>query len=161
MDTETQDSIHQAIAALRRLSEAFGQRRQQLASQVGLTEQQWAVLEEISTEHFMPSMFARQRESTPAAVSKIIRQLIDKGMVTVSVSKADGRQRDYDLTEKGQQTMARIRDERNAAIAAIWAKLDIEHVRAFDRFASDLSERLEGYRDQMGEVAPPEEPSQE
>jgi len=106
-------------------------------------------------------MFARQRESTPAAVSKIIRQLIDKGMVSVSVSKADGRQRDYELTEKGQMTMARIRDEHNAAIETIWAKLDIQHVREFDRFASDLSERLEAYRDQMGQLSPSEPQSEE
>ena len=67
---------------------------EQLAQSVGLTEHQWGVLEEISTEHFMPSMFARQRDSTPAAVSKTLRQLIDKGLIEVKLNKSDGRQRD-------------------------------------------------------------------
>ena len=70
--------VHRAIECLQQLTAAFGQRRQQLAADVGLTEGQWAVLEEIATEHFMPSMFARARESSAAAVSKTLRQLSEK-----------------------------------------------------------------------------------
>src|SRR5688572_9901830 len=111
-----QAETHAAIDTLRRLSEVFRQRRQQLAASVGLTEQQWSVLEEISTEHFMPSMFARQRESTAAAVSKILRQLLDKELVVVSLSAEDGRQRHYELTDAGRRSLGRLRAERERAI---------------------------------------------
>ena len=56
--------VHGAVECLGRLTEIFRQRRQELASSVGLTEQQWSVLDEIEQADFMPSMFARQRESS-------------------------------------------------------------------------------------------------
>jgi DNA-binding MarR family transcriptional regulator len=136
---------HAAIECLRRLSDVFRQRRQQLASSVGLTEQQWSVLEEISTEHFMPSMFARQRESTAAAVSKILRQLIDKGLIVVSLSAEDGRQRHYELTEAGRRDLVRLRAERERAIEGVWRQLEPEAVREFTRFGNLLTARLEAY----------------
>jgi DNA-binding MarR family transcriptional regulator len=135
--------VHEAIDCLRRLSDAFQRRRQDLADSVGITEQQWSVLEEISTEHFMPSMFARQRESSAAAVSKTIRQLVDKGLVSVSLSKEDGRQREYVLTAKGKRVMGTLRDRREEAIRAIWLELPREDVEHFVRFAGNLTERLE------------------
>jgi DNA-binding MarR family transcriptional regulator len=140
-----QTETHSAIDCLRRLSDAFRQRRQQLAASVGLTEQQWAVLEEISTEHFMPSMFARQRESTAAAVSKILRQLLDKELIVVSLSAEDGRQRRYELSATGKRSMQRLRAERERAIDGVWRQLDAEAVREFTRFGNLLTSRLEAY----------------
>jgi 3-isopropylmalate/(R)-2-methylmalate dehydratase large subunit len=88
-------TVHQAIVTLGRLTEAFRQRREQLARGAGITEHQWSVLEEISTEHFMPSMFAHRNASSPAAVSKVIAKLAEKGLIRVSLSRRDGRQRDF------------------------------------------------------------------
>ena len=144
------DEIHVAIAGLQRLADAFGVRRGQLAGVVGLTDHQWSVLEEISTEHFMPSMFARRRQSSAAAVSKTLRQLSDKGLIATSVAKEDGRQREYVLTAKGQGTMRHLRDSRQAAIRAIWADLDQEELRAFARFSGELADRLERYAERIG-----------
>jgi DNA-binding MarR family transcriptional regulator len=137
--------LYQAIACLQRLADAFERRRAQLASSVGLTEHQWEVLEEISSEHFMPSMFARTRASTPAAVSKTIRQLVDKGLVSVSLSKSDGRQREYVLTAKGKKAMAALRHDRELAIRRIWLPLDRDRLRSFVAFGTTLTERLEQY----------------
>ena len=134
--------IHAAIDCLGRLSAAFGDRREQLAQSVGLTDHKWGVLEEISTEHFMPSMFARQRDSTPAAVSKTLRQLIDKGLVEVKLNKSDGRQRDYQLTRRGKRTMDELRDARARAIEQIWQKLDRDEVRNFTSFGNKLAQAL-------------------
>jgi DNA-binding MarR family transcriptional regulator len=136
---------HEAIACLQRLSEAFQARRAALAQEAGLSEHQWGVLEEISTEHFMPSMFARRRESTPAAVSKTIRQLLDKGVISVSVSKADGRQRNYVLTPKGKRVMTRLRQSRQEAIEDIWLKIERDKLSAFTAFGNELATRIEGY----------------
>jgi len=137
--------VHQAIACLGRLSDAFRRRREQLALSVGLSDGQWGVLEEISHEHFMPSMFARTRESSAAAVSKTLRQLLDKGLVTVTLSKSDGRQRAYVLTAKGKRIMQTLREERAVAIEEIWLKLDLHLVDSFVSFGTQLSERLEQY----------------
>src|SRR5262245_13385349 len=137
--------VHRAIGQLQRLTELFGKRRVQLATGAGLSEQQWRVLEEIATEHFMPSMFARGRRSTAAAVSRIIRQLLDKQLVSVSVSRTDGRQRRYVLTVKGKRTLSALRTQRRRAIDAVWMDIDPEALDAFIRSSGELIGRLEAY----------------
>jgi DNA-binding MarR family transcriptional regulator len=139
------DAVHSAIAQLTRLCELFEQRREQLASSVGLTVGQWSVLEEISTEHFMPSMFAKSEETSRAAVSKVIRQLLDRGLVHVAISAADGRQREYALTADGRAVLDRLRRERERAIEAIWLRLDPEGLQQFTSFGADLIGRIERY----------------
>lgn len=137
--------IHRGIAQLQRLSDLFGERRRQLARRVELTEQQWRVLEEIATEHFIPSMFARRRESSAAAVSKVLRQLIDRDLVRTSVASEDRRQRAYELTPRGQATMKALRAHRQRAIEAIWTALpdaDLEH---FNTVSAELIARVESY----------------
>jgi DNA-binding MarR family transcriptional regulator len=137
------ETVHEAIARLQRLTDLFQERREQLASQAGLTEAQWSVLEEISTEHFMPSMFAKDQASSRASVSKVIRQLLDRGLVRVAISASDGRQRDYALTADGKATLARVRAERERAIEAIWLRLDHEALARFSDFSADLIGRIE------------------
>jgi DNA-binding MarR family transcriptional regulator len=144
-DTET---IHQSIAQLQRLAELFQQRRQQLARRAGLSEQQWRVLEEISTEHFIPSMFARSRESSAAAVSKVLRLLLDKELVRVSVSESDGRHRTYELSAKGQRTLERLRRDRQHAIETIWSDLPVDELRRFNQLGAELIARIERYASQ-------------
>lgn len=136
---------HAAIEVLGRLADLYRQRREQLAGEVGLTDQQWEVLEEIATLHFMPSLFARSRESTAAAVSKILRQITDKGFVVASVSKDDARLRKYALTPKGKRVMERLRSLREDAISAVWLALPAEGTRAFTELGRDLIARLEQY----------------
>ena len=145
--------IHGAIAGLQRLAEAFHLRRAQLAGAVGLSEHQWAVLEEISTFHFMPSMFARRRQSSAAAISKTLRQLLDKGVISASVGKDDGRQRAYVLTSRGKHTISRLRASRQAAIDRIWGDLESRDLRAFTEFSAALTARLERYAEQSREHA--------
>ncbi len=134
---------------LQRISELFSARRQELAARVGLTEHQWSVLEEIATEHFMPSLFAKQQASSAAAVSKTLRQLGDKALVRVSVSKADGRQRDYVLTAKGQRVMEELRRARERAIAEVWLKLDSARVVEFTEFSTELADALVAYQERQ------------
>lgn len=134
-----------AIGCLRQLTELFTARREQLAAAVGLTEHQWAVLEQTTSEHFMPSMFARSRQSSAAAVSKTLRQLIDKGLVSAVIDAKDGRQRRYELTPKGRRVMDQLRLNREAAVRDIWMKFEPKRLRAFTEFATELSERLESY----------------
>ena len=146
---------HAAIACLTRLAELYQRRREQLACEVGLTDQQWEALEEIATEHFMPSLFARRRESSPAAVSKILRQLIEKGVVVASIAQGDGRQRCYALTAKGKRSMDRLRERREEAIRDVWLTLDAGGMRAFTQFGARLIERLERYASAASAKGPP------
>jgi DNA-binding MarR family transcriptional regulator len=139
------DVVHAAIAQLTRLTDLFAQRREQLAEHVGLTASQWALLEEISTEHFMPSMFAKSEDRSRAAVSKVIRQLLDRGLIRVAISAADGRQREYALTADGRATLDKLRRERERAIEAIWLLLDPAQLEQFKAFSGDLIERIERY----------------
>jgi len=137
--------VHAAIACLGRLADAFRRRREQLALSVGLSDGQWEVLEEIAREHFMPSMFARTRDSSAAAVSKTLRQLKDKKLVSVSLSKSDGRQRAYVLTARGVAILQTLRDERAVAIEKIWLALAPAPMKNFVAFGTELSARLEQY----------------
>jgi hypothetical protein len=65
-----------AIASLQRLAALFLARREALARAAGITVAQWEVLERITDEHFMPSLFAQARESSstaPTAASAAMR----------------------------------------------------------------------------------------
>jgi DNA-binding MarR family transcriptional regulator len=145
MEATRSDPIGAAIVCLQRLTEIFQIRRRQLAQSVGLTEQQWAVLEQITNVHFMPSMFARSRDSSAAAVSKILRQLTDKRLIIARVGAGDARQRRYELTPQGKKTMAMIRRGRENAIELIWKPLPVRELEAFTQFGSRLTEQLENY----------------
>jgi DNA-binding MarR family transcriptional regulator len=143
---------HAAIEVLGRLSELYRERREQLAASGGLTSQQWGVLEEIATEHFMPSLFARRRESSAAAVSKILRQVMDKGFVVASIGKDDARQRTYSLTQKGKRVMDTLRKSREAAIRDVWLALPGAGLRGFTELGTELIQRLEGYATDVTDV---------
>jgi len=151
MSTKQALRIHAAIACLQRLTDLFAERRQQLARSVDLSDQQWAVLEEISSEHFMPSLFAKQRESSAAAVSKILRQLLGKDLVSVRLGARDGRQRRYELTAKGKRCIEGLRRERETAIRAVWNGFDSGDLDAFTHFGTRLAQRLTHYAESVKE----------
>ncbi len=136
---------HRAIAALQRLAEGFSVRRSQLAAEAGLTEAQWRLLEEVAGEDFMPSMFARRRDCSPAAVSRGLRGLLDAGLVEASIAPDDGRQRLYRLTREGRELLRGLRRRRQRAIERVWRRFDARDLDAFVRFATALSESLESY----------------
>ncbi len=139
------DEIRRAIGGLQRLADLLAERRAQLAKEAGLTEQQWRLLEQIAAPGFLPSLFARQSDVTPAAVSKILRQLPVKGLVQVSLSERDARQREYVLAAAGRKALARIETAREDAVRTVWAALDPRDVKRFAELAEELAERLDGY----------------
>ena len=138
------DPIAQAIDSLQRLAEAFARRRRDLAAEVGLTEAQWRLLEELARrDDFMPSLFARSRDVSPAAVSRTLRQLQDAGWVRASLSSADGRQRDYQVTGAGRSLLQKIDRERERAIDAVWRQLPTADLHHFARIGDAIARRLE------------------
>ncbi len=137
--------IHDAIEQLANLVDVFERRRETLAQEAGLTVEQWRVLEEIGSRAFMPSMFARRRESSAAAVSRILRQLLDAGLVSVAIGRRDGRHREYHLTPEGTRILASLRRAREAAIRSVWMGLPAAEVEAFAEFARKLVEAIESF----------------
>ena len=134
-----------AIGRLQRLAELFHVRRAQLARQAGLTEAQWRLLEEIATEDFMPSMFARASQSSPPAVSRLLRQLADRDLISVSLGAQDGRQRRYALTPAGRRLLDRLRRARSRAVDTVWLKVPPREIDDFIRFSNTLIPKLEAY----------------
>lgn len=141
--TRRTKTIHEAIAALQRLSDLFAARREQIASEAGLSVAQWRVLEEIATEHFMPSMFAERRAISAAAVSKLIRGLLEAGLIRASIAEGDRRQRNYVLTAVGRRTLDRVRSTRQSAIDEVWSSIPVSELQNFVRFGNALADRLE------------------
>lgn len=139
------DPSHRAIASLQRLAEIFAERRRQLAAVVGLTEAQWRVLEEIDGDSFLPSMFARHRSISAAAVSRTLRHLLDLGLVQSSIGADDGRQRHYRLTTKGRRAIQRVEQAREVAVQQIWSDLPVADLQAFTRLSDELAQRLEAF----------------
>jgi DNA-binding MarR family transcriptional regulator len=78
-------------------------------------------------------------------VSKIVRQLQDKELVVVSLNASDGRQRHYELSDQGKRALARLREQRQAALAEVWQQFDATTLLDFTRFGNELIERLERY----------------
>lgn len=142
---KSEDPLGDAVAALQRLADAFARRRHQLARGAGLTEEQWRVLDEIAAEDFMPSMFARRKAKSPAAVSKVIRRLLDRKLVEASISSEDARVRRYALTARGRQTMERVRQDRQRALDRVWSAIPERELESFTAFATGLAERLEAH----------------
>ena len=138
-----------AIEQVQQLAALLSKRRVQLAKQAGLTEAQWRILEGIATEHFMPSMFAREQDHTPGAVSKLVRQLLTKKLIRVSISPQDGRQRDYELTAKGRKALDRLHGLREQAIEEIWGDLPIEDLQALTQVNELLISRIRDYAERQ------------
>lgn len=145
MRMEQRQAIFQAIEQLQHLAGLFGKRRAQLAGRVDLTEAQWRVLEGVATEHFIPSMFADGLDNTRGAVSKILRQLLDKNLIKASISQEDGRQRKYRLTASGTRTIESLRELREKAIHKIWSDLPQNDLATFNRLCGQLIGNLQEY----------------
>jgi DNA-binding MarR family transcriptional regulator len=138
-------ALYRAIEGLQRLAELFAERRRELAREAGLSEGEWRLLEEIDGLRFMPSLFARRSAKSPAAVSRTLRALRDRGQVRAAIAEGDARQRAYRLTPAGRRVLARLRTSRARAIAAIWEPLPRGEIERFGRFAAELAGRLEAY----------------
>jgi DNA-binding MarR family transcriptional regulator len=108
------------------------------------------LLEEIETEHFIPSLFADNESTSRAAVSKVIRQLLDQKLIQVAISQTDGRQRKYALSAVGKAKLAKLRAARNKAIESIWSPLAEAELAQFSEFMRLLIERIEHFSGSTG-----------
>ncbi len=149
----TRSASYEAVEALMRVSQAVERRRRQLARAAGLSEQQWSVLEEIGLLDFMPSLCARGRDTSPAAISRTLRQLLERGLVSVAISERDARRREYSLTARGEAVLEDLRVRRERALSAVWDTFPVTEVKRFARFNRGLAERLEAYAQRIEDQA--------
>jgi len=140
---ERKDSVFEAIEQLQTLSHLFMQKRAALARSVGLTESTWRVLDEIEQEDFMPSLFASRRHHSKAAVSKILRQLLESSLITVRVSDQDGRARKYALTPEGKAKLDALNEKREDAIESMWKPLNPQQLDQWIALNHQLIQNLE------------------
>lgn len=136
---------YEAIRVLQELTDVFEKRREQLATEAGITDLQWRVLEQVAREDFMPSLFAKSRAQSPAGVSRTLRQLLERGLVRVSIARGDARQREYALTPAGRSVLEKLRLHREDAIESVWLKLSEEELARFGAIGAGLAVRLRGY----------------
>ena len=108
------------------------------------------LLEEIARDDFMPSLFARQRDCSAAAVSRTLRQLQDAGLARAAISSQDARQRDYRLTARGARLLEALQASRERALDAVWRDLPDSEIERFGRFSARLADRLEAYAERVG-----------
>ena len=144
-ERDSRQALFGAIEALQRLAELMDRRRRQLAAVVGLTDPQWRALEQIGRDDFLPSLFARSRECSAAAVSRTLRQLLERDLVAVSISKRDARRREYALTSKGRRLLEELHERRERALDAVWADFSRDDLERFVGFGAELADRLERY----------------
>ncbi len=136
---------YEAIRVLQELADVFEKRREQLATEAGITDLQWRVLEQVAQEDFMPSLFAKSRAQSPAGVSRTLRQLLERDLVKVSIGRGDARQREYALTAAGRTVLEKLRLHREEAIESVWLKLSEEELASFGAIGAGLAVRLRGY----------------
>lgn len=139
------DARDRLILSLQELADLFAWRRSQLAAEAGLRESEWRMLEQVASEHFLPSLFARERACTPAAVSKTLRALQEAGLVRARIDPQDGRQRRYRLTSAGQRRLSGLGAAREEALKAVWHDFPERELARFARFSEGLVERLQAY----------------
>lgn len=142
----------EAIDALLRLTDVVERRRAQMARQVGLTDAQWRVLEEVGQEDFLPSLFARDRRLQPAAVSRTLRELAERGWVRPLPVAGDRRKREYVLTVRGGEVLERLRAAREEALVAVWDGLPADELAGFQKLATRLADGLEAYHAEVERV---------
>lgn len=145
--------IFRAVEGLQRLTELFERRRRQLAREAGLSDPQWRVLEQIASEEFMPSMFARSRETSAASISRTLRQLLQRELVAVSIGSEDARQREYRVTARGRRVLSKLRERRREALETVWSDFSGRELREFARFAQALADRIEAYAEDVDKPA--------
>ena len=78
-------------------------------------------------------------------MSRTLRGLLERELVSVDISAADARQRVYRLTEAGRRVLDGLRASRERAIASVWAGFEDEALAGFVRFSRALGDGLESY----------------
>ena len=88
------------------------------------------------------SQLAESVGTTPPTVTKLVRDLENKGLVTQALDEQDGRASILALTDKGREVAESIRHARQESLRQVladWTAEDLERFTAlFERLRSDM-----------------------
>jgi DNA-binding MarR family transcriptional regulator len=130
------------VAATLRLATTRMARRLRQEADPGLTPSQLAALATIERHGpLTPSDVAQiERISRPTA-TRILRGLLEAGLVDRRPDPADGRSALVEIEERGRKLLNRLRSRKNAYLSRRLATLDPDELEALDR-AAGIMERL-------------------
>jgi DNA-binding MarR family transcriptional regulator len=132
------------VAAPLRLAITRVARRLRQQADPGLTPSQLAALASIERHGpLSPSEIAEiERISRPTA-TRILRGLVEAGLVDRRADPADGRSALLQITERGRKLLTRVRSRKNAYLTRRLGDLDPEELATLDRAAEILGRMLE------------------
>lgn len=93
------------------LLKALSQFEEKLETNYGVSLNEAIVMCSIGDEHIAAGTISERTGLTPSHTSKVIRSAEAKGLLLRSSGNEDKRKMFFMLTEKAQQTLAKIRDE--------------------------------------------------
>lgn len=142
-----EDATYRVTAAIQTLFRLGGSRRihdqQTTAAGVSISPQALRTLERITeSDRTTPGQLAASMDLDPAAVTRLLRQLEDGGLVTRSRSTDDGRVSTVEATEFGRDAFNRVHDviwdQVRRAISA-WPEAELDQLAALlSRLVTDV-----------------------
>jgi DNA-binding MarR family transcriptional regulator len=154
LDRSTEDSI---VLTLFDIANELGKLGDGLASQAGLTTQQWLLLLQVAGDPnfavppdsppreaagIMASEIARDRGVTRANVSMLVAQLLRMGLVVQVEQPADRRRKQLALTDAGRKALAGIQAARHEANENLFGGLSAAERRQLLQSLRACLERL-------------------
>ncbi len=110
----------------------------------GLTDPQWRVLRALSSvETLTPTETARRTFLLKSSLSRIIKDLTDRGLIRVADDRADGRQSRLSLAEPGRALIAAIEPDLVDVHRRIEAVFGLERLHLLSALLEDFSAELE------------------
>lgn len=141
--THHDDDVVTALAALTLpLMWSLRQRARQVFEPLGLRPTRVLLMELVDRGVDRPSQIAEVLEAVPPAVTAIVNELMDKGLLSRQTDPADRRRVHLRLTPAGQRALHDLRDAWTEASRHDLARLDRDDLRAMLRVFTTL---LEGH----------------
>ncbi len=110
----------------------------------GLTDPQWRVLRALSSgDALTATETARRTFLLKSSLSRIVRDLSERGLITVGGSHADGRQSLLSLAEPGRALITAIEPDLAKVFRKIEAVFGLERLHLLSALLEDFSAELE------------------
>lgn len=149
------DAIDGLPLALVRARESVMAPLRNLLRRYDLTEPQWRVLKTISNHRSVElSELARNSALLMPSLSRIVRELEQRGYINKTVDPRDMRRMIASLTDLGQRLVAAALPECNAMHAQLRARFGADKIRRLETLLAEI-EKTAAQLDPCSTVAPP------
>lgn len=149
------DAVDGLPLALIRARESVVAPLRNLLRRYDLTEPQWRVLKTIASSRSVElSELARSSALLMPSLSRIVRELEQRGYITKAADPRDMRRMNADLTDHGRRLVEAALPECNAVHAAFRKAMGAEKIRRLETLLAEI-EALAGRLDAAGTAEPP------